>query len=152
VLGKWTQNAMYLGAGVYLHKPDSTATATHQIIEVMAGTKMSDWTIDAQAVIGKVASTGAESGFGIGGTVNYAWDKTWSFGIRPNYTSKLAAAGSHTNGTLAKTLEVTVGPNVNLSDDMRVRLNYTYSDTKDSATATDNGNDSTWALSAVYKF
>ena len=152
VLGKWTRDAMYVGAGLYLHKPDSTATATQQIIEVMAGTKMSDWTIDAQAVFGKIAQSGAESGFGIGGTINYAWDKTWSFGIRPNYTSKLGAASAHTAAEKAKVLEITAGPNVNLSDDMKVRLNYTYTDTKESATAANNGNDSTWALSAVYKF
>ena len=156
VVGKWTHSALYAGAGLYMHNPGTKAVANtnnHQIIEVMAGTKMGDWSVDAQAVIGKLAANGAESGMGLGADIRYTWDKTWSFGIRPNYTSKLGVASTHT-GTAdkAKVLEVTAGPNINLTDDMKVRVNYTYSDTKESSTAANNGNRSDWSLSAVYKF
>lgn len=156
VVGKWTHSALYAGAGLYMHNPGTKTTPNtnnHQIIEVMAGTKMGDWSVDAQAVIGKLAANGAESGMGLGADIRYTWDKTWSFGIRPNYTSKLGVASTHT-GTAdkAKVLEVTAGPNINLTDDMKVRVNYTYSDTKESSTAANNGNRSDWSLSAVYKF
>ncbi|NBX77073.1 MAG: hypothetical protein EBQ92_11000 [Proteobacteria bacterium] len=151
IMGKWTRDAMYVGAGAYLHKPDATSTGTHQIIEVMAGTKMSDWTVDAQALFTKVATSGAESGFGIGGTINYAVDKTWSVGVRPNYSSKVSAASSHAAATTGSTLEIAVGPQVNLTDDLRMRANYTYTSVKQTSGATAD-NTSEWALSAVYKF
>ena len=156
VMGKWTHDAMYVGAGLYMHNPGTAATAntnSHQIIEVMAGTKMSDWTIDAQALFTKTAIPSAESGIGLGATINYAVDKTWSVGIRPNYSSKVAgAATAHTGAnTTGSTLEVAVGPQVNLTDDLRMRANYTYTSVKTTSGGTAN-NTSDWTLSAVYKF
>lgn len=154
VLGKYTHDMGYLGAGLYMHKPGTTATPnaeSHSIIEVMAGTKMSDWTIDAQAVFGKVAQAGADSGFGIGGTVNYAWDKMWSIGVRPNYVSKLGAAIDHATATTGSAFELTVGPQAQMTDDLRLRANYTWTSRKADANAT-SVSDSEWALSAVYKF
>jgi len=155
VLGKYTHDMGYLGAGLYMHKPGTTATPnteSHSIIEVMAGTKMSDWTIDAQAVFGKKAQAGAESGFGIGGTVNYAWDKMWSVGVRPNYTSKLEAATVHDGATnTGSAFQLAVGPQAQMTDDLRLRANYTWTSRKDTANAP-SVSDSEWALSAVYKF
>jgi hypothetical protein len=156
VMGKWTHDAMYVGAGLYMHNPGTAGTAntnSHQIIEVMAGTKMSDWTIDAQALFTKTAIASAESGIGLGATINYAVDKTWSVGIRPNYSSKVAgAATAHTGvNTTGSTLEVAVGPQVNLTDDLRMRANYTYTSVKATSSAT-AANTSDWTLSAVYKF
>jgi len=157
LLGKWTRDAMYVGAGWYMHGPGTDAlanTETHSIIEVMAGTKMSDWTIDAQAIFTKVALSGAESGFGVGGTINYAVDKMWSIGVRPNYLSKVGASSAgtwHTANGAWSQLQVAVGPQVNLTDDLRMRANYTYNSSKqnDGGTAV---NTSDWTLSAVYKF
>lgn len=162
VLGKYTHDMGYLGAGLYLHKPGTAATAeTHSIIEVMAGTKVSDWTIDAQALFTKVAAAGAESGFGVGGTINYNWDKMWAFGIRPNYLSKVGTnpgtdAGSafdawHTTNGAHSTMEVTVGPQATMSDDLRLRANYTWTSTKATSGANSQSS-SAYTLSAVYKF
>jgi len=155
VLGKYTHDMGYLGAGLYLHKPGTAANAeTHSIIEVMAGTKMSDWTIDAQALFTKVATSGAESGFAVGGTINYNWDKMWAFGIRPNYLSKVgSASGStwHTANGANSTFEVTVGPQATMTDDLRLRADYKWTSTKATSGATSQ-NSSAYTLSAVYKF
>lgn len=147
VLGKYTHDMMYVGAGYYTtHKARTAATDdADSTIEVMAGTKVSDWTIDAQAVFVKTAGV-ADSGMGLGATLNYAWDKTWTFGIRPNYTSKISGADAHDSR-----LELTVGPHMSLTDDFKVRANYTYTSTKATAGANAN-NDSAYTLSAVYKF
>ena len=128
---------------------------------------MSDWTIDAQAIFTKAAAANAEGGFGIGGTVNYAWDKMWSIGIRPNYLSKVtannaddgAAAGLaadnasvwHRATTSGSQFQLTVGPEAKMTDDFRMRANYTYNSVKANANATSVSN-SVWAVSAVYKF
>jgi hypothetical protein len=157
VLGKYTMDMMYVGAGLYLHKPGNAAapgTDTHSIIEVMAGTKMSDWTIDAQALFTKVATSGADSGFAVGGTINYNWDKMWAFGIRPNYLSKVgSASGStwHTANGANSTFEVTVGPQATMTDDLRLRADYKWTSTKATSGATSQ-NSSAYTLSAVYKF
>ncbi len=166
VMGKWTSNAMYVGAGLYLHKP---TTETHSVVEVMAGTKMSDWTIDAQALFTKVATSGADSGFGIGGTIGYQLDKMWSFAVRPNYLSKVAtnngnevaqaevnnagisAASWHRANGAHSQMQIAFGPQANLSDDFRIRANYTWSSTKATASS-ESVTDGAWALSAVYKF
>ena len=148
VLGKYTMDMMYVGAGIYLHKPN---TETHSIIEVMAGTKMSDWTIDAQALFTKVATSGAESGFAVGGTINYNWDKMWAFGIRPNYLSKVGSASAHTANGNHSTFEVTVGPQATMTDDLRLRADYKWTSTKATSGATSQ-NSSAYTLSAVYKF
>jgi hypothetical protein len=148
----------YLGAGLYLHKPGTAANAeTHSIIEVMAGTKMSDWTIDAQALFTKVATAGAESGFAVGGTINYNWDKMWAFGIRPNYLSKVGMNDTgmgttwHTTNGDHSTFEVTVGPQATMTDDLRLRADYKWTSTKQtSGSASENS--SAYTLSAVYKF
>jgi len=160
-LGKYTHDMGYLGAGLYLHKPGTLANAeTHSIIEVMAGTKMSDWTIDAQALFTKVAATpAADSGFAIGGTINYNWDKMWAIGVRPNYLSKVGsndmdidpAPEWHTTNGAHSTLEVTVGPQATMTDDLRLRANYTWTSTKATANATSQSS-SAWAVSGVYKF
>jgi len=158
LLGKYTHDMGYLGAGLYLHKPGVAANAeTHSIIEVMAGTKMSDWTIDAQALFTKVATAGAESGFAVGGTINYNWDKMWAIGIRPNYLSKVGSNDTgvgtawHTTNGDHSTLEVTVGPQATMTDDLRMRANYTWTSSKATANATSQSS-SAYTLSAVYKF
>ncbi|NBV51909.1 hypothetical protein EBR78_11920, partial [bacterium] len=164
VLGKYTHDMMYVGAGLYLHKP---TTETHQLIEVMAGTKMGDLSVDAQAIFTKAAAAGAESGIGLGASINYAWDKMWSFGIRPNYLSKvtannadlgaLAGLGSdsatvwHRATTSGSQFQVTVGPEAKMTDEFRMRANYTYNSVKANANANSESN-SVWAVSGVYKF
>jgi hypothetical protein len=160
VLGKYTHDMGYLGAGLYLQKPGTSATAeTHSIVEVMAGTKMSDWTIDAQALFTKVATAGADSGFAIGGTINYNWDKMWAFGIRPNYLSKVGTNDSttnlastwHTANGNNSTFELTVGPQATMSDDLRIRADYKWTSTKPNA-GDASQTSSAYTLSAVYKF
>jgi hypothetical protein len=160
VLGKYTHDMGYLGAGLYLQKPGTSATAeTHSIVEVMAGTKMSDWTIDAQALFTKVATAGADSGFAIGGTINYNWDKMWAFGIRPNYLSKVGTNDSTTNLSSTwhtangnnSTFELTVGPQATMSDDLRIRADYKWTSTKPNA-GDASQTSSAYTLSAVYKF
>lgn len=156
VLGKYTHDMMYVGAGLYLHKP---TTETHQLIEVMAGTKMGDLSVDAQAIFTKAAAANAESGLGLGASINYAWDKMWSIGIRPNYLSKVNSLGEantltgtwHTAAGAHSQFQVTVGPEAKMTDEFRMRANYTYNSVKAAANATSESN-SVWAVSGVYKF
>jgi len=149
VLGKYTHDMMYAGAGYYTTHKARTATTSNadSTIEVMAGTKISDWTIDAQAVFLKTDGV-TDSGMGLGATINYAWDKTWTFGIRPNYTSKTIG---HVTGGSDSEFELTVGPHMSMTDDFKVRANYTYTSTKATANAK-SVSDSAYTLSAVYKF
>ena len=163
-LAKYTHDMMYAGAGLYMFNagtaaaPTTDPAKTFSLIEVMAGTKMADWTIDAQAVITSPSVKNTDGGFAAGATINYAWDKMWSIGIRPNYVNKIAANTVATTGsgawyltTTASAFEVTVGPQAQMSDDLRLRLNYTWTSSKTNPDA-NSVTDGTYALSAVYKF
>ena len=166
VLAKYAQGSMYAGAGLYLHKPN---TETHSVVEVMLGTKMSDISVDAQAIFTKPAKAGADSGFGAGATIGYQLDKMWSFAVRPNYLSKVAlnngneiaqvevdtaaagAASWHVGGGAYRWFQVAVGPQAQVSDELRIRANFIWDSIK-ATESLDAVSSKAWTLSAVYKF
>lgn len=163
-LAKYTHDMMYAGAGLYLFNtgtkdaPSVDPAKTFSLIEIMAGTKVADWTIDAQAVLTSPIVKNTDSGLAVGATINYAMDKMWSIGIRPNYVNKInpntvatTASPAWYVASAGSTWEVTVGPQAQMTDDLRLRLNYTWTSTKANPN-TKSETDSAYALSAVYKF
>ena len=134
VLAKYAHDMFWVGAGFYLHKP-AAGTETGTLIDISAGTKVSDLAIDLEAVMTKVPVSGADSGFAVAANFWYTINKTWGVGIRPEYNSKLTNVYAVGTGANYSQFQVTAGPSCNLTEDLKVRLNYVFASTKGNTTA-----------------
>ena len=146
---KFTHDMFWVSAA-YLHHKNPTTTNSEMMADFILGTKVADLTADVEFLLSKGSYAGAESGFGVMANLMYAINKEWTFGLRPELLSKSAgyngaAAGNHSS------FQITAGPQAKLTDDLTVKIDYTYNSTHvvngDTATNTHTG-----VVAGVYKF
>ena len=122
----------YWGAFGYLMHKNAVSTLTGSYIGLQAGMKMDQLSVDAAVGLIKSSITGAstQSGTAILLNANYKVNNTWNVSLRPEMLSK--AQGMYGAAALPNdsVIQVTVGPQANMTDDLKVKFDYTFNSTK----------------------
>ena len=152
-LVRYTHDALWVQGGFLGF---STGGEMQTLINATFGGKWDKLGVDIDFLMTKLPVAGAETGIGFQGNLGYDINSSWAAGLRAEFLSKVA--NLYTTGALAAlgittgtVFAVTAGPQAKLTDDMKVKLDFTMMSSK--ATSGASSTTSTMGtLAALYKF
>ena len=132
-------DAIRLSVGGYMQKLTSSTTRTY--VNAVVGTKVSGVNLDGEFSMKKDGDGDAGTGFGL--IAGYDMNDSLSVGARGQMMSKL--------GSFNSTTEVTVGPQFQMTKDLRTKVDYTFGSDKLLSTS-DARSRHALNVAAVYSF